>query len=166
MYTQAETTRSKSSLFTSLYGFMRVAIAQPNLLHISPNIMIGDKDDSARRDINVNSNIMKECFLFIFGSVVRSYGPEVILPPLFRQDYRNPTFTELIPQPSSSSLQRGLTQLSSSVRSQLSSTKAWFWSLALQVCSAQVLACTANFAVPFLSGNFERLDNRQVFFPG
>jgi hypothetical protein len=129
---------------------MHVSIFQPDLLHISPNIMIGDKDDSACRDINVNLNIMKECFLFIFGSVVRSYGPEVILPPLFRQDYRNPTLAELIPQQSSSSLQRGLTQLSSSVRSRLSSTKVWFWSLALQVCCAQVLAYKANFSVPFL----------------
>lgn len=163
MHNQAMATESKSSMFTSLYGFMRVVVADAKTLHISPNIMIGTgSDDSHRRKIDVNSKIMQEIFLFIFGAVVRTYSREVILPPSFLREYHDPAYTQIIPPQPSFSLQQRLIHYTSSIGTQVLGTKALVWSLVLKVCGAQLLTYAADFEIPSVLGLFERHDNRQV----
>jgi hypothetical protein len=160
MHTQAIATRSRSCLFTSLYGFMRIAIADTGTLDISPNLMSQTGNtDSARRDLNVNFRIMQEFFFFVFGSVVMTYGPDKILPPKFRQEYQNPTYTKLKEASSPLTFPRFFAQY---IRDRLLGTKAWAWNLALKMFGGSLITFAAEIEVPSLPGKFKRVNNRQA----
>jgi hypothetical protein len=158
MHTQAMAGLARSSMFTCLYGFMRIAVAENDWLHISDNLTKGTgENDAQRRNLDVNLRIVHEMFFFVFGSVVRAYKPGVILPPSFRQRYHSPTYTEATPVASPLSLPQHLTQL---IGVSVWGVKAWVWKIMLQVCGASLLTCAGNFSVPSLSGTFKRRTQR------
>jgi hypothetical protein len=162
MYNQATISLSKSSLFSSVYGFMRIGAVEdgnPSILHISENLSLGD-DEDRRRELATNLRIVNELFFFVFGTVVQAYDPNVILPPTFRQAYKNPTFTIPIinPPPQQLSLPKYLLDLGFSFAL---GTHAWLWNLALQVCGAWLLLYANAFSISAFAGTFQRSNARQ-----
>jgi hypothetical protein len=155
---------SRSSLVTNLYGFMRVVVADPELLYISENVTRGlGENDKQRRDREVNFKIVEEIFFFIFSSVVDTYGTDVILPPSFREQWKSPTYTKLIPLPARQlSMWEYLTMdLRSQIGEWLLGGKAWVFKLALQVFGGRVLMYAVNFSVPSLPGIFKTCKGKE-----
>jgi hypothetical protein len=118
--------------------------------------------DSQCRDIQVNMTIMEEFFLFVFGSVVTTYGSDKILPPKFRQDYKNPTYTEFKGASSPSTFPSFFTRLSSHIWHQLLRTNTWAWYLAFQMFGATLITFSANLEVASLPGMFKRINKRHA----
>ena len=166
MHTQAVNSASKSVLFTSLWGFLRVAAADSEHLYLSDNIMVhtGDNDEP-RRSIDTNEIIMQELFFFLFAAVVKAYGSEVMLPPDFQNLYQNPSYTEIITPPAQPfSLPRFFTKLSSSIGRWLLQKKAWVWQLAFRVFGGKLIKYVSDFEVLSIEGVFKRHNERKVFF--
>ena len=167
MHNQAIATRSTSSLFTSIYGFMRILVADSDHLYISDNIMKGlGKTHQARQNIEVNSTVMQEIFFFTFGTVVRAYGPEVILPPLFRQRYQCPTYTipTIAPLSVPSPLEYFVSHIGTWVMGSSAWARAWAWNLAFRVCGSWVITYAKDLAVLGISGKFTTENRRQALY--
>lgn len=160
MHSQASVTGSMSSLFTCLYGFMRIGVAEGTFLHMSPNLTSDfGLEDASRRNIENNYIILKEIFFFVYGATVTHYTPQIILPPT-RQPYVNITYAKPIPPPSNFSLPLGLQALISPIYATLLGMKAWAFQLALRVCGPQLLAYAAGFEVSSVPGVFSSLTKR------
>jgi hypothetical protein len=121
-------------MFTCLYGFMRIVVAENDSLYVSPNITEETRDNETdRQDMEVNLRIVKKMFFFVFGAVVRTYGAAVVLPLPFRQEYKSPSYTERMSVAPASLLPESLTQsigvLTESIEVRLSGLKTWAWKI-------------------------------------
>ena len=99
--------RARRCLFTSIYGFCRIgafkndgdplsarpqvsALAyhfqNPQLFHISDNLIPGTSDDNKRTNVNVNNAFVTLLFWYILDSIVEAQGL-LVLPPGQRDAY-------------------------------------------------------------------------------
>lgn len=160
MHTQAINTSSRLTLFTSLYGFMRIAAAGDEWLHLSNNVMKGTGDsDELRRQLRVNLRIVQEFFFFVFGAVAEAYGAQVILPPSFLQEYKPPTYTQFNSLASALTLQEYLREL---IGVKLFRVQHWAWKMVLKICGPRLLTYGGSFCVPNIHGTFKRHNQRQA----
>lgn len=162
MYIQAEVSASKWTLFTSVYGFMRVAVANSGTLYLSENLM-GDSQgsDAPRRTVETNLVFLEHLFYFAFGAVVQSY-PDII-PPSTRALYSNVSHT-LPLQPPPSLTQRFL-QSRSAPLAWLQGTMSLAWKIAFRLCGSYMVTHAATFSLPSLPGVFRRHGSRSVVSP-
>jgi hypothetical protein len=157
MYTQADNTVSKSSLFTSVYGFMRVAVAQPGLLYISENRMSDSQgSDAPRRTVETNRMFLDHLFYFIFSAVAESY--EGVIPNSYRDRFLNTSHT--LPPPSPLSLTQQFLQATSASSRWLRGTLSLAWKIAFRLCGSFMVTNAASFRLPSLPGVFKRHENR------